>query len=255
MYKNKQMEKCHVCWCDRCTRPKCYLSCKWAIAPPPHPPPHKWPAPWGRNLFDGRPKLAKCPITKLLLMSILHVLTCHRIVLLAAVWGLGMLGIIVSIILTSFINPKIWNTSWKLYFANFAHMWIGWSLGYLIARLLRQPHRQSRTIAFETGAQHVGLALALISFSFKDDHEFFLDIILYRWSSVPSVSSPSLPGLWLTRSTGMYCPKFKREINFLQFWSLINLFNSRFTLWYMTYTSKRVQFYWYNNGLTIFREV
>lgn len=93
--------------------------------------------------------------------------------------SIGMLGIIVSIFITSYINPKIWTSSWKLYVASIAHMWIGWGLGYAIARLFRQPHRQCRTIAFETGAQHVGLALTLIAFSYKNDIQLFLQIIIY----------------------------------------------------------------------------
>ncbi|XP_041480647.1 ileal sodium/bile acid cotransporter-like [Lytechinus variegatus] len=93
--------------------------------------------------------------------------------------AIGMLGIIVSIFITSYINPKIWTSSWKLYVASIAHLWIGWGMGYSIARLLRQPHRQSRTIAFETGAQHVGLALTLIAFSYKSDIQLFLQIIIY----------------------------------------------------------------------------
>ncbi|XP_785464.3 ileal sodium/bile acid cotransporter [Strongylocentrotus purpuratus] len=93
--------------------------------------------------------------------------------------SIGMLGIIVSIFITSYINPKIWTSSWKIYVASIAHMWIGWGLGYVIARLFRQPHRQCRTIAFETGAQHVGLALTLIAFSYKNDIQLFLQIIIY----------------------------------------------------------------------------
>ena len=66
-----------------------------------------------------------------------------------------MLGILTSVILTIFINPAIFQSGWQLYFATLTHMWIGWGLGYTLARLLRQPHRQSRTIAFETGLQQV----------------------------------------------------------------------------------------------------
>lgn len=90
-----------------------------------------------------------------------------------------MLGIITSIIITVFINPNIWASSWKLYVATLLHMWIGWSLGYTLARLLRQPHKQSRTIAFETGLQQIGIAMTLISFSYKDDTELFLGVIVY----------------------------------------------------------------------------
>ncbi|XP_030843139.1 ileal sodium/bile acid cotransporter [Strongylocentrotus purpuratus] len=92
---------------------------------------------------------------------------------------IGMLGIITSIIITVFINPNIWASSWKLYVASLLHMWIGWSLGYTLARLLRQPHKQSRTIAFETGLQQIGIAMTLISFSYKDDTELFLGVIVY----------------------------------------------------------------------------
>nr|XP_054768835.1 ileal sodium/bile acid cotransporter-like [Lytechinus pictus] len=91
----------------------------------------------------------------------------------------GMLGILTSIILTVFINPNIWASTWKLYVASLLHMWIGWSLGYTLARLLCQPHKQSRTIAFETGLQQIGIAMTLISFSYKDDMELFLGVIVY----------------------------------------------------------------------------
>ncbi|XP_071506383.1 ileal sodium/bile acid cotransporter-like [Diadema antillarum] len=92
---------------------------------------------------------------------------------------IGMLGIIVSIFIISYINPRIWSSSPKLYLAAFAHLWIGWGLGYGIARMCKQPHKQSRTIAFETGAQHVGLALALIAFSYEDNFPLFLRMIIY----------------------------------------------------------------------------
>ncbi|XP_072174610.1 ileal sodium/bile acid cotransporter-like [Diadema setosum] len=93
--------------------------------------------------------------------------------------AIGMMGIATSVVLTILINPAIFSSSWKLFFAPLAHMWTGWALGYIFARLCRQPHKQSRTIAFETGLQQVGIALTLITFSYKGDHELFIGVIVY----------------------------------------------------------------------------
>ena len=43
--------------------------------------------------------------------------------------------------------------------------WCGFFFGFVIAKLLRQPMKRAKTIAFETGIQNTGIAIILLKFS------------------------------------------------------------------------------------------
>ncbi|CAH1773363.1 unnamed protein product [Owenia fusiformis] len=43
--------------------------------------------------------------------------------------------------------------------------WCGFSIGLLVAFILRQPFKTAKTIAFETGIQNIGIAIILLQFS------------------------------------------------------------------------------------------
>ena len=49
---------------------------------------------------------------------------------------------------------------------------LGFGLGYGIARIMKQSHKKCRTIAFETGCQNVALTLTVILLTFSDHPQF-----------------------------------------------------------------------------------
>ena len=55
---------------------------------------------------------------------------------------------------------------------------LGFGLGYGIARIMRQSHKKCRTVAFETGCQNVALTLTLILLTFSD-HPKFGDLVTF----------------------------------------------------------------------------
>ncbi|XP_072050138.1 ileal sodium/bile acid cotransporter-like [Amphiura filiformis] len=97
---------------------------------------------------------------------------------------LGILGISVGVILNGFINPRIFTSGWKVWFASIMLPYFGFTFGYVLARILKQSHTKCRTIAFETGSQNVALSLTLISFS---DSPQFGDLMIF----------PSLFGIFI----------------------------------------------------------
>lgn len=64
------------------------------------------------------------------------------------------------------MNPRLYTSHWTIWIGALTLCWCGFALGYLLAFICRQTHSQCRTISFETGIQNVGLAFAIIAFSF-----------------------------------------------------------------------------------------
>ncbi|XP_063955768.1 ileal sodium/bile acid cotransporter-like [Lytechinus pictus] len=86
--------------------------------------------------------------------------------------------IIVAFAFSIVMNPAFLRAGWKLWFCAAVLPIAGFCMGYGIARLLRQPHKKCRTIAFETGSQNVSLALTLTVITFADS-PLFLDMLFY----------------------------------------------------------------------------
>ena len=55
---------------------------------------------------------------------------------------------------------------------------LGFGLGYGMARILKESHKKCRTIAFETGCQNVALTLTVILLTFSD-HPRFSDLMTF----------------------------------------------------------------------------
>ncbi|XP_041464093.1 ileal sodium/bile acid cotransporter-like [Lytechinus variegatus] len=86
--------------------------------------------------------------------------------------------IIAAFALSFILNPTFLHAVWQLWFCAASLPLLGYFLGYGIAFLLRQPHKKSRTIAFETGSQNVSLAMTLTVVSFANSPLFF-DMLFY----------------------------------------------------------------------------
>lgn len=86
--------------------------------------------------------------------------------------------IIAAFVMAFILNPTFLNAAWQLWFCAASLPLLGYSLGYGIAFLLRQPHKKCRTIAFETGSQNVSLAMTLTVVTFANSPLFF-DMLFY----------------------------------------------------------------------------
>ncbi|XP_022082397.1 ileal sodium/bile acid cotransporter-like [Acanthaster planci] len=109
---------------------------------------------------------------------------CKLITRLGSIFGL--LAIFINIILNGIINPSMFTSPWQVWFATFILPFLGYVFGYLFALALRRPHAECRTISFETGAQNIGLALALLLVTFEDS-ELLADMFV-----IPSLFGPFL---------------------------------------------------------------
>ncbi|XP_072050036.1 ileal sodium/bile acid cotransporter-like [Amphiura filiformis] len=99
---------------------------------------------------------------------------------------MALIGIPVSITLNGLINPGMFTSGWKVWFASVTLPFMGFSIGYGMALLLKQSHSKCRAIAFETGCQNVALTLTLILMTFAD-HPDFADLMTF----------PSLFGIFM----------------------------------------------------------
>jgi len=83
----------------------------------------------------------------------------------------GLLGIVVILFLILTWVPRnhqlLAITPWYVYFAAIGLGLIGMTLGYLLARGLRQDLRRSRTISLETGIQNGPLAVLVVLLTFQ----------------------------------------------------------------------------------------
>ena len=72
----------------------------------------------------------------------------------------------------------MFTSGWKVWFASVIMPFLGFGLGYGIARILKQSHKKCRTVAFETGCQNVALTLTLILLTFSH-HPQFRDLMTF----------------------------------------------------------------------------
>ncbi|XP_072050037.1 ileal sodium/bile acid cotransporter-like [Amphiura filiformis] len=90
----------------------------------------------------------------------------------------ALIGIPIVITLNALINPRMFTSGWKIWFASVTLPFLGFSIGYGMARLLKQSHTICRTVAFETGCQNVALTLTLILMTFSE-HPNFADLMTF----------------------------------------------------------------------------
>ncbi len=116
----------------------------------------------------------------------------------------GALGIFVILFLILTWVPRNYMllvaTPWYVYFAAIGLGLIGMLLGFVLARLLKQDPRRSRTIALETGIQNGPLAVLIVLLSFKGEmqQQVLLIPVLY---SLFIVLTSSAVTVWFRRIT------------------------------------------------------
>ena len=116
----------------------------------------------------------------------------------------GALGIFVILFLILTWVPRNYMllaaTPWHVYFAAIGLGLIGMLLGFVLARLLKQDPRRSRTIALETGIQNGPLAVLIVLLSFKGEmqQQVLLIPVLY---SLFIVLTSSAVTVWFRRIT------------------------------------------------------
>ncbi|XP_072049955.1 ileal sodium/bile acid cotransporter-like [Amphiura filiformis] len=113
---------------------------------------------------------------------------------------LSLIGIPIVITLNGIINPRMFTSGWKVWFASVTLPFLGFSIGYGMARLLKQSHTICRTIAFETGVQNAALTFTLILLTFSRDPDFG-DLLTF----------PSLFGMF-TLVDGLVCVAIWRVV-------------------------------------------
>uniref|UniRef100_T1JK35 Ileal sodium/bile acid cotransporter n=1 Tax=Strigamia maritima TaxID=126957 RepID=T1JK35_STRMM len=89
----------------------------------------------------------------------------------------GLLAIVSTIVLQGVLYPTIFIQPWKVWFACIALPVFGFSVGYVLSVLFRQEGRRARTVAIETGAQNVSLALTVLILSFPAGEQRDMSII------------------------------------------------------------------------------
>lgn len=116
----------------------------------------------------------------------------------------GFLGIFVIVFLIVTWVPRnhqlLATTPWFVYFAVIGIGLFGMSLGYLLARRLRQDRCRARTIALETGIQNGPLAVLIVLLTFDGEmqQQVLLAPVLY---SLFIVLTSSAVTVWFRRLT------------------------------------------------------
>lgn len=116
----------------------------------------------------------------------------------------ALLGVVVILFLIGSWVPRNWGllleTGVPVYAASIGLGVIGFGLGYVLSRLLRQDARRSRTIALETGIQNGPLAVLIVLLSFEGSRqqEVLLIPVLY---SLFIVLTSSAVTVWFRRMT------------------------------------------------------
>jgi len=116
----------------------------------------------------------------------------------------SLLGVFVILFLIGSWVPRNWQllqqTGFPVYAGSIGLGLAGFTLGYLLSRLLRQDERRARTIALETGIQNGPLAvlIVLLSFSGTQQQEVLLIPVLY---SLFIVITSSAVTVWFRRIT------------------------------------------------------
>ncbi|XP_030846208.1 ileal sodium/bile acid cotransporter-like [Strongylocentrotus purpuratus] len=124
--------------------------------------------------------------------------------------------LIFAIAISIIMNPAFFKAGWRLWFCAAILPMIGFCMGYSIARLLRQPHKKCRSIAFETGSQNVSLALTITVVTFADS-PLFLDMLFYPSLYLCFINIDSFTVIFLYKIVTYYreknCPRKEKEPN------------------------------------------
>ncbi|XP_002735161.1 ileal sodium/bile acid cotransporter-like [Saccoglossus kowalevskii] len=75
-----------------------------------------------------------------------------------------LIAMVVFFVLTLLAFPLIYESGWRAYAVSVIYPLCALFVGYLLPWLLRRPHKQCRTIAFETGVQNGILAMTILNF-------------------------------------------------------------------------------------------
>ncbi|XP_061401065.1 hepatic sodium/bile acid cotransporter-like [Musca vetustissima] len=79
---------------------------------------------------------------------------------LALIFVVGIMGFSFT------VNTYIYKLfSWKILIASSALSWLGYLLGWVMAKICRQSSRDAITIAIETGIQNIGIAIFMLNFT------------------------------------------------------------------------------------------
>ena len=114
----------------------------------------------------------------------------------------GLLGVLVILFLIVSWVPRnhqlLATTPWPVYFAAIGLGLVGMTLGFVLARLLRQDANRSRTIALETGIQNGPLAVLIVTLTFSGEQQqqVLLIPVLYSLFIVLSATAVTL---WFRR--------------------------------------------------------
>jgi len=117
----------------------------------------------------------------------------------------GFMGIVVIVFLVVTWVPRnhqlLAETGWPVYFAVIGLGLIGMSLGYLLARALRQDANRSRTIALETGIQNGPLAVLIVTLSIVQENQQGVLLIPVLYSLFIVISSSVVTLLFRRQAT------------------------------------------------------
>lgn len=97
--------------------------------------------------------------------------------------------------------------TWKTLLCGLLLPWVGFVLSYLIAFLIRQDHRNCRTIAIETGIQNAGIAIVLLQTSLKppeSDLAMVMPVCVLIFTPLPLVAA-------LIVKTVLNCRRLRKE--------------------------------------------
>lgn len=114
----------------------------------------------------------------------------------------GALGIATIVFLVATWVPRNYTllatTSWQVYVGAVGLGVVGFAVGYVFARLVKQDPRRSRTIALETGIQNgpLGVLIVLLTFDGVKEQQVLLIPVLY---SLFIVLTSSAVTVWFRR--------------------------------------------------------
>ncbi|XP_011877319.1 PREDICTED: ileal sodium/bile acid cotransporter [Vollenhovia emeryi] len=126
--------------------------------------------------------------------------------------------IIIFAITTNLYMFKLF--SWKIIFAGMCLPWLGFTFGFIVAKVCKQPRADVRAIAIETGIQNTGVAIFLLRFTLKspaDDLTTVVPVSAAMMTPVP------LTVLFIIKLIYQYRQRRKAEVTLDQVPSLEKL--------------------------------
>uniref|UniRef100_A0A8C9RW73 Ileal sodium/bile acid cotransporter n=1 Tax=Scleropages formosus TaxID=113540 RepID=A0A8C9RW73_SCLFO len=98
----------------------------------------------------------------------------------------GLPLIIIATVMSCIVYKNSWSMSTSMWIIGIILPLLGYSLGFLMARILRQPWKRCRTIALETGVQNASLCgtITQLSFSREERMLVFAFPIIYSLSQI-----------------------------------------------------------------------